>query len=117
MKVTRRVFLKNGGVAIASVGLAPVVGPAFLRRAVFAAEPTSQARQKTLICLFQRGAADGLSIVVPHGDPNLFNLRPNLAIPRPQAGKADAAALDLDGMFGLHPALAAFLPLYQAGHL
>jgi uncharacterized protein (DUF1501 family) len=117
MEITRRVFLKNGGVALASVGLMPVVGPAFLRRAVYGAEPTSQARKKTLICLFQRGAADGLAMVVPHGDPNLYNLRPNLAIPRPQAGKSDVASLDLDGMFGLHPALAAFLPIYRAGHL
>jgi uncharacterized protein (DUF1501 family) len=116
-KVTRRLFLKNGGVALASVGLMPVLGPAFLRRAVFGAEPTSAARRKTLICIFQRGAADGLSVVVPHGDPDLYRLRPTLAIPRPRAGQPGASALDLDGFFGLHPALAPFLPIYKSGHL
>ena len=117
MNVTRRVFLKNGGLALASIGLAPVIGPAFLRRSVFAAEPNGQAKKKTLICLFQRGAADGLSMVVPHGDAALYQLRPNLAIPRPMSGKGEATALDLDGFFGLHPALAAFLPIYKEGHL
>jgi uncharacterized protein (DUF1501 family) len=118
MKVTRRLFLKNGGVAIASVGLMPVVGPAFLRRAVFAAEPTGAKKRKTLICIFQRGAADGLSMVVPHGDPNLYRLRPVLGIPRPSsAAGAGQAALDLDGFFGLHPALGPLLPIYKQGHL
>lgn len=116
-KVTRRLFLKHGGIALASVGLAPVMGPAFLRRAVFAAEPTAAKRRKTLICIFQRGAADGLSVVVPHGDPDLYRLRPTLAIPRPDAGRTGASALDLDGFYGLHPALAPFLPIYKAGHL
>ena len=110
MKVTRRLFLKNGGVAIASVGLMPVVGPAFLRRAVFAADATAGKRRKTLVCIFQRGAADGLSMVVPHGDPDLYRLRPALGIPRSQA-------LDLDGFFGLHPSLESFLPIYKQGHL
>lgn len=115
MKVTRRLFVKNGGVAIASVGLLPVLGPAFLRRAVFGAETTAVNKKKVLICIFQRGAADGLSMVVPHGDPNLYQLRPTLAIPRPN-GRGDSA-LDLDGFYGLHPALASFLPIYKEGHL
>ena len=114
---TRRLFLKHGGVAIASIGLAPVMGPAFLRRAVFGAEPTAAKRQKTLICIFQRGAADGLSVVVPHGDPDLYALRPTLAIPRPGMGKGAGSALDLDGFYGLHPALAPLLPIYKSGHL
>ena len=115
MDVSRRIFLKNGGAAIASVGLAPLLGPAFLRRAVFAAEPTAGKRKKTLICVFQRGAADGLSIVVPHGDKDLYRLRPGLAIGRPSGGGGNA--LELDGFFGLHPALAPFLPIYKSGHL
>jgi uncharacterized protein (DUF1501 family) len=116
MKVTRRLFVKNGGVAIASVGLVPVLGPAFLRRAVFGAETNAADKKKVLICIFQRGAADGLSMVVPHGDPNLYQLRPNLAIARPSSGR-DGGALDLDGFYGLHPALAPFLPIYKAGQL
>lgn len=117
MEVTRRLFLKHGGVAIASVGLMPVVGPAFLRRAVYGAESTSRKRRKTLVCIFQRGAADGLSMVVPHGDPDLYRLRPVLGIPRPAQAQGAGAALDLDGFFGLHPALGSFLPLYKSGHL
>ena len=116
MDITRRLFLKNGGIALASVGFAPVLGPAFLRQAAFGAEIDAQKRKKTLVCIFQRGAADGLNIVVPHGDPDLYRLRPNLAVPRPSAGKA-GTALDLDGFYGLHPALAPFLPIYKAGHL
>ena len=117
MNVSRRIFIKNGGLAIASVGLAPVLGPAFLRQAVFGAAPTSQQKKKTLICCFQRGAADGLSMVVPHGDPDLYKLRSEIAIPRPLAGRKDTTALDLDGFFGLHPAMEAFLPIYKSGHL
>jgi uncharacterized protein (DUF1501 family) len=117
MKINRRLFIKNGGVAIASVGLIPVMGPEFLRRAVYAADPQGQKRKKTLICIFQRGAADGLSEVVPYGDENLYKLRPTLAIPKPSNGRRDATALDLDGFFGLHPALAPFLPIYREGHL
>jgi uncharacterized protein (DUF1501 family) len=120
MNVTRRLFLKNGGIAVASVGLLPVVGPSFLRRAAFAGDTTAARRRKTLICIFQRGAADGLSMVVPHGDPDLYRLRPGIGIPRPTTlpGRdGQAAALDLDGFFGLHPALAPLLPIYRRGHL
>jgi uncharacterized protein (DUF1501 family) len=92
------------------------MGPEFLRRAVFAADPNSAAKKKTLICIFQRGAADGLSMVVPHADSNLYTLRPNLAIPRPGAGRGDSA-IDIDGFFGLHPALAPFVPIFKSGHL
>jgi len=116
MNVTRRLFIKNGGIALASVGFAPLMGPVFLRQAAFGAQATAGKRKKTLICLFQRGAADGLNIVIPHGDKDLYRHRPQLAIPRPQSGTA-AAALDLDGFFGLHPALAPLMPLYKAGHL
>ena len=116
MNVSRRLFVRNGGIALASVGLLPVLGPEFLQRAVFGAEPTAGKRKKTLICIFQRGAADGLSVVVPHGDADLYKLRPTIAIPRPLAGN-NQTALDLDGFYGLHPALAPFLPIYKSGHL
>ena len=117
MTVTRRLFLKNGAVALASVGFAPLLGPAFLRQAAFGAETDAGKRKKTLVCIFQRGAADGLNIVVPHGDSDLYRLRPNLAVPRPTMSRTGASALDLDGFFGLHPALAPLLPIYKAGHL
>src|SRR2546429_7126353 len=61
--------------------------------------------KKQLVVLFQRGAADGLNIVVPFGESNYYRMRPTIAIPQPKRGGADAA-IDLDGFFGLHPSLA-----------
>src|SRR2546421_3317339 len=117
MQVTRRLFLKGGAIALASVALEPVLGPTFLRQAAFGADTNAQKKKKTLICIFQRGAADGLNVVVPHGDPDLYRHRPALAIPRPLAGKADTTSIDLDGFFGLHPALSPLVPIYKSGHL
>jgi uncharacterized protein (DUF1501 family) len=102
---TRRVFLKSGALAIIGTGAVP----SFLTRAVFAAAPTG-ARRKHLVVIFQRGAADGLNIVAPYGDPRYYSLRPTIAIPR-------ASLLDLDGFFGLHPALEPLLPLWRSRHL
>ncbi|WP_309714826.1 DUF1501 domain-containing protein [Armatimonas sp.] len=108
MNVSRRLFLKNGGVALASVGLAPVLGPSFLQRAALA--QGSGKKKKTLVCVFMRGAADGLSVVVPHGEAELYRARPNIAIPRNQV-------VDLDGFFGLHPSLEPLAKIYKDGHL
>ena len=108
----RRVFVKAGGVALMALGLDPV----FLTRAAYAVRRGDRAadRKKTLICLFQRGAVDGLNMVVPHGDPFYYKERPRIAVPRPgQPG----GALDLDGHFGLHPAMAPLAPLYRSGAL
>jgi uncharacterized protein (DUF1501 family) len=115
MDISRRVFLKNGAFALASVGLGPLLGPTFLRSTTFG-QTTAGKRKKTLICIFQRGAADGLNIVVPHGDPHLYTHRPGFAIARPSR-QDPQSALDLDGFFGLHPALAPFLPIFKDGHL
>jgi uncharacterized protein (DUF1501 family) len=111
----RRVFLKSGALALVTMGLSP----GFLRRSVFAMELPKTARGKVLICLFQRGAADGLNMVVPHGDPAYYGLRPSIGIPRPAGGglAAPSGAIDLDGFFGLHPALAPLAPLYRQGLL
>ena len=109
----RRIFLKSGALALVTMGLSP----RFLRRAVLHAESRAASRGKTLICLFQRGAADALNVVVPHGDPFYYSLRPSIAIAAPARAAADAGALDLDGFFGLHPALAPLMPLYQRGIL
>src|SRR4051795_7570025 len=110
MSITRRVFLKNGALAI--VGTSVV--PSFLARAVYAAE-TAAPGAKRLIVLFQRGAADGLNIVVPHGEQAYYGMRPTIAIPRPSS--AQLSAIDLDGFFGLHPSMDAFKPLWDKGHL
>jgi len=108
-RFSRRFFMKQGGIALA--GLRTV--PAFLQRAIAS---TPSAGKKQLVVLFQRGAADGLNIVVPFAEPNYYRLRPTIAIPQPRHGGGDAA-IDLDGFFGLHPALASFAPLFQKNEL
>jgi len=103
--VTRRAFVRNSALAV--VGTAVV--PSFLTRAAFGAVD-APGRNKRLVVIFQRGAADGLNIVVPHGEPQYYAMRPSINIPR-------NSVLDLDGFFGLHPALSPFLPLWQQRHL
>ncbi|HEX8558523.1 MAG TPA: DUF1501 domain-containing protein [Pyrinomonadaceae bacterium] len=118
MNQGRRFFLKQGGLALASVG---VVGaaPSFLRRVAEAQGLTGApaGRRKTLICVFQRGAVDGLNMVVPHGERGYYELRPQIAIARPGGAAAGEAAVDLDGFFGLHPALAPFRRLWDEKRL
>jgi uncharacterized protein (DUF1501 family) len=99
----RRVFMKSGALALVTLGLSP----SFLRRTAFGMDLT-KARQgkKTLICLFQRGAADALNIVVPHGEAAYYSMRPSIGIPR-------QSVIDLDGFFGFHPSLAPFKALYD----
>jgi uncharacterized protein (DUF1501 family) len=105
MPITRRVFLRNSGLAV--VGTAAV--PSFLTRAAFGAVENG-GRTKRLVVIFQRGAADGLNIVVPHAERQYYALRPSINIPR-------KSVLDLDGFFGLHPAMSSFQPLWQQRHL
>ena len=115
--MNRRFFLKSGGVALASYG-AGVVTPTFLQRAVLAQGQGALAaggRRKTLIAVFQRGAVDGLNMIVPHGERNYYQWRPNIAVARPGGG-ADSA-IDLDGFFGLHPSLAGLKPVWDAKRL
>src|SRR5512147_336738 len=107
---TRRIFLRNSALAMIGVGSAPL----WLKRALYAADAPAP-RKKILVAIFQRGAADGLNIVAPHGDPDYSALRPTIAVPRP--GGQPEAALDLDGFFGLHPSLAPLLPLFEQRHL
>ena len=103
--VSRRAFLRSGALALVSFGLDPL----FVARAAFAREPSAGGR-RVLVCLFQRGAVDGLNMIVPHGDAAYYRERPRIAIPRDQV-------LDLDGRFGFHPALASLLPLWKQGTL
>jgi len=107
---SRRLFLKSSAVAMFGTSTAP----AWLSRALYAAGAPSP-RKKILVAIFQRGAMDGLNVVVPHGEKAYYSLRPNLAIPRPN-GTGDSA-IDLDGFFGLHPSLSPLKPVYDAGHL
>jgi uncharacterized protein (DUF1501 family) len=105
---SRRIFLKNGGLALVSLGFAP----AFLARTAAAADAP---RRKVLVTIFQRGAVDGLNMVVPFGESAYYSARPSIAIARP--GTRPDAAIDLDGFFGLHPRLAPLKPLYDARQL
>ena len=86
--------------------------PGFLSRALAA---RASPNKKVLIAIFQRGGADGLSMVPPIGDPQYYLLRPTLAIPRPGDGELSAVALD--DTFGLHPALAPLKRFYDGGSL
>src|SRR6202522_3042244 len=104
--VTRRGFMKGG--ALALVGTSTI--PAFLSRSVLAEVTTAAANKKKLVVLFQRGAADGLNVVVPYKEKNYYAMRPSIAI-------QEKDVLDLDGFFGLHPSMASFKPLYDQGHL
>ena len=103
---SRRIFLKSGAMAMVSLGFAP----SFLARTAAAAGT----RKKLLIAVFQRGAVDGLNMVVPYGEADYYRARPSIAIAKP--GAADGA-VDLNGFFGLHPRMSALKPLWDQGHL
>src|SRR5882724_1606049 len=115
--MNRRFFIKSSGIALASFGVS-LSAPSFLQRAVMAQtrERLTGGRRKTLITIFQRGAVDGLNMVVPHGEHAYYDLRPGIAIPRPKSGDADSC-IDLDGFFGLHPSLTPFKPLWDSKRL
>lgn len=104
MPLTRRIFLKDSALAMVGIG----VLPSWLARSAWAQAPGG--RRNVLVAIFQRGAVDGLNLVIPHAERDYFALRPTIAVPRHQI-------LDLDGFFGLHPALAPLLPLWKDGAL
>jgi uncharacterized protein (DUF1501 family) len=114
--LTRRLFLKTGGIALFTLGVGG--GPGFIARAALAAQgtpSTSSRRRKVLVAIFQRGAMDGLAAVPPIDD-SLKGLRPRLALSGARAA-GDEALLDLGTGFGLHPALAPLLPLWKEKRL
>jgi uncharacterized protein (DUF1501 family) len=111
--MNRRYFIKSGSIALASFGVMATT-PSFLKRAL-AESVNTTGRRKTLIAIFQRGAVDGLNVVVPFGEHSYYDQRPSIAIPKPDGGAE--AALNLDGFFGLHPSLAAFKPLWDSKRL
>jgi uncharacterized protein (DUF1501 family) len=105
---SRRVFLKNGAFALVSLGFAP----SFVARTAYAQGRSARARQ--LITIFQRGAVDGLSVVVPFGDSDYYRERPSIAIAKPGAnGDAAVTAVDLDGFFGFNPRLRPLKPFWD----
>ena len=104
--MNRRIFLKSTGLALVAGGFLPNV---FVRMA----RAGTPAGRRVLVVVFQRGAVDGLNVVVPYGEKAYYDARPSIAVPRP--GSGENAALDLDGFFGLHPSLAPVLPLFKDG--
>src|SRR5580700_461156 len=106
---SRRVFLKNGSFALVSLGFAP----SFLARTAFAAGKSARAKQ--LIAIFQRGAVDGLSVIVPFGEADYYRSRPSIAIARPRSG--ENAVIDLDGFFGFNPRLQPLKRFWDAHQL
>src|SRR3989442_2443315 len=105
MRIPGPIFLRNGALAVAGTDAIP----SFLRRAAYGALDSGN-RAKRLVVIFQRGAADGLNIVVPHGEQAYYAMRPSINIPR-------SSVLDLDGFFGLHPALSPLQPIWKQHHL
>jgi uncharacterized protein (DUF1501 family) len=115
LPVTRRFFLKSAGLTLFGAGCVP----SFMRRTAFALG-TNGRRHKVLVAIFQRGAVDGLNMVIPFAEKDYYSMRPTIAIPEPQARPATSAgptAVDLDGFFALHPSLAQIKPLFDARQL
>src|SRR6476620_10503512 len=104
--MNRRVFLKNGSLALVTLGFAPQ----FITRTVEAA----RARRKVLVAIFQRGAVDGLNMIVPFGEKAYYDARPTIAIARPNQPDG---AIDLDGFFGLNPRMGSLEPFFKRGEL
>lgn len=115
--ISRRIFLKQGAMTCVCLGAGAMFGSRFLQQSAYAADLGSALDNKILICIFQRGAVDGLSMVVPYGDPFYYKNRAEIALGAPGRSAKENATLDLDGYFGLHPALADLLPIFQSGHL
>ena len=109
---TRRYFLRCSAVAMAGVGTAP----SWLLRAATVGGQGGQVpkKRKILVAIFQRGAADGLNVVVPFFEPSYYEMRPTIAVPQP--GKEDGG-VDLDGRFALHPSLQPLKPFWDSRQL
>ena len=106
----RRAFVRHGTLALLALGLPPD----FLTRSLLA-QSARAAKKKTLICIFQRGAVDGLSMVTPFGEKAYYAGRRSIAVAAPAANGGNL--LDLDGFFGLHPALRPLHDLFQRKEL
>src|SRR2546428_7426312 len=116
MAMNRRYFIRSGSIALASFGVM-TSAPSFLSRALAeTVDKVTGGRRKTLIAIFQRGAVDGLNMVVPYGERAYYDLRPAISIAKPESGNVESA-INLDGFFGLHPSLASFQPLWNSKRL
>jgi uncharacterized protein (DUF1501 family) len=104
--MNRRIFLKNGSMAMVALGFAPH----FITKTLAAA----RARSKVLVAIFQRGAVDGLNMIVPYGEEWYYKTRPSIGIPKPGA---ENGVVDLDGFFGIHPKMAPLAQLFHRNEL
>ena len=112
---SRRAFIKSGGLAMFGIGIGGV--PAFLARAADSNKLIDNyGKKKILVCIFQRGAMDGLMAVTPFTDTYLQAARPNLFISAAKDQKG-TPLIDLDGRFGLHPSMKAFETLFYEKRL
>jgi len=100
----RRLFLKSSGLALVGGALLPNV---FVRMA----NAATTKGKRVVVAIFQRGAVDGLNVVIPYGESSYYAARPTIAVPRPGAG--EGAAIDLDGFFGVHPSLGSLVPYFK----
>jgi len=109
--LTRRLFLRGSAITMAGAGRVPF----WLGRAAAA----TTGKRKTLVAIFQRGAADGLNVVVPFGEKRYYELRPTIGIPAPGGNNniGGQPAIDLDGRFGLNPVLQPLKPLWDKNML
>ncbi|MGQ9896149.1 MAG: DUF1501 domain-containing protein [Acidobacteriota bacterium] len=114
--ISRRQFVRFGASGLGALALTPAAFENLFQHYAGAAEKQVAQPRQRLVVIFQRGAMDGLSAVIPYSDEYYHQLRPLLAVAPPKPGDP-AAALDLDGRFGLSPYLAPLLPLFQAGTL
>lgn len=110
-RLSRRRFLAAGGAAAAFAALTP----AWLPKVALARDHRG-AQRDVLVLIFLRGGMDGLSLCVPHGEDAYYAARPVLNVPRPDSGSPNAA-IDLNGFFGFHPAMAPLMPAWQDGRL
>src|ERR1700750_1245121 len=111
--VDRRAFMKSGALALFAAGVGGVA--AFIARAADSTKILSPYKKnKVLVCIFQRGAMDGLMAVSPYTDPNLKALRPTLYM---SPAETEGKMIDLDGRFGLHPSLSSFAPYFTDGRM
>lgn len=114
MSTTRRAFIKSGALALFATGLGGV--PTFIARAAGTQKLLRlYKKNKILVCIFQRGAMDGLMAVTPFNDTYLQQARPTLFMSA--AKTANKPLIDLDGNFGLHPSMSAFEPLFREKRL
>lgn len=116
--MTRRSFLANSLQAAGALlfGNSLVALPSWMP-AIRLADPHVGPRGDTLVCVFLRGGADGLNMIVPHGDDSYYSHRPTIGIARPDDNSTPLRTLDLDGFFGLHPSLQPLHSIYQGGQM